>query len=229
MIRTKTIYIILTLEVLLSVVVLYYFVKPESEKTEFQSTMRQSESKGLKTISFRHGHIRYSGRFQYRGDDCAVFAHAGSTIEWTFTGQNCVIILRNYSTDPKTYSSNYFYAFIDDREPVIMHVVNDSSIYRFSDLGEGMHHFRLFKRTEAACGKCEFVGIMIDEDATLYQTTVFPRLKIEFIGNSITAGYGNEDSLASAPFKPATQNHYYSYAAVCARLVGGSQAADGPR
>ena len=215
------VFISISLSIILIAILI--LVLPDFHSTDkiadFQHNQDEYSTDKMIHIAPTSKHIRYTGRFQFKGDECAVFAHAGSSVEWKFSGQNCFIILRNYSTDTKTYSSNYFYVFIDDREPVIMHVVNDSNIYRFTDLGAGIHHFRLFKRTEAACGKCEFVGFMIDEDASLYQTTVFPRLKMEFIGNSITSGYGNEDSSVSAPFKPATQNHYYSYAAVCARLL----------
>ena len=41
--------------------------------------------------------------------------------------------------------------------------------------------------------------------------------KIEFIGNSITCGYGNEGLNKNDHFDYATENHYYSYASITAR------------
>ena len=45
----------------------------------------------------------------------------------------------------------------------------------------------------------------------------FGSRKIEFIGNSITCGYGNEGTNKFQGFEYETENHYYSYAAITAR------------
>ena len=44
-----------------------------------------------------------------------------------------------------------------------------------------------------------------------------PERKIEFIGNSITCGYGNEGCDKNEHFEYETENHYYSYASITAR------------
>jgi len=161
--------------------------------------------------------IKYTGRFDFKEGNTAIFSQSGSVISWSFSGKNCIIRLRNYSTDPKNYSSNYFYVFVDDNDPIVLHATNDSDLYYLTGLGKGQHYLRLYKRTESACGKCEFYGFYIDKNEDVYPMSDYLKLKIEFVGNSITAGYGNEDSLGGRRFRPEFENHYYSYAAFCAR------------
>ena len=46
-----------------------------------------------------------------------------------------------------------------------------------------------------------------------------PERTIEFIGNSITCGYGNEAIVASDPFEYETENHYLTYAQLTCRAL----------
>ena len=63
----------------------------------------------------------------------------------------------------------------------------------------------------------EFWGFVLDEGRQLADPPVLPSRKIEFIGNSITCGYGNEGLKKEEGFDYATENHYYSYASITAR------------
>ena len=51
----------------------------------------------------------------------------------------------------------------------------------------------------------------------MVEAPAFPARKIEFVGNSITCGYGNEGLKKEEHFDYATENHYYSYASITAR------------
>ena len=48
---------------------------------------------------------------------------------------------------------------------------------------------------------------------------MLPERRIEFIGNSITCGYGVESENPSDPFTYETENHFYTYAARTARAL----------
>jgi lysophospholipase L1-like esterase len=63
----------------------------------------------------------------------------------------------------------------------------------------------------------EFWGFVLDEGKKLVDAPAFSDRKIEFIGNSITCGYGNEGLNKREGFDYATENHYYSYASITAR------------
>jgi lysophospholipase L1-like esterase len=63
----------------------------------------------------------------------------------------------------------------------------------------------------------EFLGFVLDKGRQLVDAPQLPSRKIEFIGNSITCGYGNEGLKKEEHFDYATENHYYSYASITAR------------
>jgi lysophospholipase L1-like esterase len=44
--------------------------------------------------------------------------------------------------------------------------------------------------------------------------------RLEFVGDSITCGYGIEGANMSCPFTPATENHYLAFGALTARTLG---------
>jgi len=202
----------------ISMLVALFIDKIVKSKNITPSIVCNPESSMIK-IAPDHPFIQYSGRFNHRSSYQVLFAHSGCKITTSFNGNRIYILLKNYSTDKKYYSSNYFYVFIDSLKPLLMHTVNDSGVYKIIGLNEGKHIISIFKRTEAACGLIEFQGFMIDSNCSVFKPPAKQKLKIEFIGNSITAGYGNEDSFASHHFKPLTENHYFAYPAICSRLL----------
>jgi lysophospholipase L1-like esterase len=67
--------------------------------------------------------------------------------------------------------------------------------------------------------KPDFRGFILDKGATLLPPPALPERRIEFIGNSITCGYGNESIVASDPFEYETENHYLTYAQLTCRAL----------
>lgn len=57
---------------------------------------------------------------------------------------------------------------------------------------------------------------------------MLPERRIEFIGNSITCGYGVESENPSDPFTYETENHFYTYAARTARALKAQHLVLGP-
>jgi lysophospholipase L1-like esterase len=86
------------------------------------------------------------------------------------------------------------------------------------DLALGSHTVALYKRTEPIVGTVQFFGFQLEAGAKLLAA---PRLarRLEFIGDSITAGYGNEAANPHEPFTPGTENHYLTWNAIAARAL----------
>lgn len=74
------------------------------------------------------------------------------------------------------------------------------------------------KRTEASFGSVKFSGFEFTQNAVVLAPEVTKRLKMEFIGDSITCGYGAEGK-APCHFSASTENNHYSYAAIAARAL----------
>ena len=91
-------------------------------------------------------------------------------------------------------------------------------------LPDGVHDVELHKRAEAKVGEVVFYGF----EAATADGHVAPMLapadpparRIETLGDSITAGYGNEGPGAACGYVNGEQNEYATYGAIAARNVG---------
>jgi lysophospholipase L1-like esterase len=85
-------------------------------------------------------------------------------------------------------------------------------------LTAGEHTVELYRRTEAAEGESAFLGFDFGGGMLLAPPPP-PARRLEFIGDSITCGYGNEGADMNCPYSPQTENHYLTYAALTARAL----------
>jgi len=154
--------------------------------------------------------IYYTGRIDYSNPKAVKFAWPGVSIKAKFEGKKCIVLLNNYDN-----SENYYNLFVDGQLKVIKPQKKDTG-YTISSLTDGPHTIELFKRTEGFVGNSEFRGFELEYGKKLLPIERLNR-KIEFIGNSITCGYGNEGSSGNCHFTPETENHYRAYAAITAR------------
>jgi lysophospholipase L1-like esterase len=68
-------------------------------------------------------------------------------------------------------------------------------------------------------GTSKFLGFQLNQGAGLLPASAAER-HLEVIGDSITAGYGNEGASNKEHFSPGTENAYWTYGAVTARAFG---------
>ena len=156
-------------------------------------------------------HILYTGRISFTNPDRPAWNFPGVQIIAAFEGTSLRMIAK-----PK---SGYFMAQIDGAEPfkVAFQGARDSVATLATALPEGRHVVHLMYAIEGYEFFPEFWGFVLDEGRQLVEAPRLPSRKIEFIGNSITCGYGNEGLKKEEHFDYATENHYYSYASIVAR------------
>lgn len=155
--------------------------------------------------------IVYTGRISFTNPDRPAWNYPGVQIMATFEGTSLRMLAK-----PR---SGYFMAQIDQAEPfkVAFRGERDSVVTLATALPEGRHLVRLMYVIEGYEFFPEFWGFVLDEGRQLVKAPLLPSRKIEFIGNSITCGYGNEGLKKEEGFDYATENHYYSYASITAR------------
>lgn len=112
---------------------------------------------------------------------------------------------------------NHFNLFIDGELASIFSAPRDTTLYFRPTTRAESHELLLTKRTEADMGMTRFMGFILNEKGELLPTNRQTKRSIEFIGNSITCGYGTEGSNRDERFRPETENNYKSYAAILAR------------
>lgn len=90
-------------------------------------------------------------------------------------------------------------------------------------LPEGAHEISIHKRAEAKVGDLVFYAFEPksgDGPGKLLAGTPPPERRIELLGDSITAGYGNEGPGAACGYVNSEQNEYLTYGAITARSLG---------
>ena len=155
--------------------------------------------------------IQYTGRISFANPERPAWNFPGVQIITAFEGTSLRMIAK-----PR---SGYFMAQIDNAEPfkVAFRGERDSVVTLATALTDGRHLVRLMYAIEGYEFFPEFWGFVLDKGRQLVDAPVLPSRKIEFIGNSITCGYGNEGLKKEEGFDYATENHYYSYASITAR------------
>ena len=111
--------------------------------------------------------------------------------------------------------------FIDDNvEPIKYFEINDneSSYLLFSSEKEETHIITICKITENPKGKLCISKFLIDGIIEKKEEDK-KKISIEFIGDSITCGFGNLSSERDRLFFPADENGWLSHAAIAARIL----------
>ena len=157
--------------------------------------------------------IQYVGRICFDNPERPRFTYPGTQIVTRFTGTSLKLVAK-----PR---SGYYMAQIDEGEPFKVSFMGqrDSVVTLATALPQGEHLCRLMYVIEGYELKPSFWGFVLDEGAHLLPPPALPERMIEFIGNSITCGYGNESTVASDPFEYETENHYFTYAQLTTRAL----------
>jgi len=159
-------------------------------------------------------HIQYVGRICFHDPLQPRFTFPGTQINVRFTGTSIRLWAK-----PR---SGYFMAKVDDAEAFKVSLMGekDSVVTIATALPQGCHTLRLMYVIEGYELKPDFRGFVLDPGATLLDAPALPTRTIEFIGNSITCGYGNESVEMTDPFEYETENHYLTYAQLTTRALG---------
>ncbi|MBO4810703.1 MAG: lipase [Prevotella sp.] len=157
------------------------------------------------------GHIQYVGRISFQNPERPAWNYPGVQINTAFEGTSAKLICKP--------GSGYFMAQIDEAEPfkVAFRGQRDSVVTLATALPRAQHTVRLMYIIEGYEMRPEFWGFVFD--GPVCDAPALPTKNIEFIGNSITCAYGNEDTYEGDHFQYETENHYYSYAQLTARSL----------
>lgn len=144
-------------------------------------------AKGIdNTATFYH----YEGRVDHLKDGNTMLVGAASSVTFEFTDKNCEIFLQSVDT----WEHHNYVVFELDGIYLGRFAIKKGSPKSFpiiSTTHEKTHRLTIYKATEAANGGVLFSGT----DANLVKFSPQKRKKIEFIGDSITCGMGNDSSL----------------------------------
>lgn len=163
-------------------------------------------------ISFLNPEIEYWGRIDTTRVEGAELFWSGTSIKINFEGESIQALLKDESGD------NYYNVIIDNDSVTVLRPDTTKQYYQLaSQLPKGEHSIEIFKRTEWNRGKTIFYGFQIGKKSKLLSKPASKKRKIEFYGNSITAGYAVEDTSGKDSPDSTFTNNYLSYANITAR------------
>lgn len=166
-----------------------------------------------KFISFNNKRVDFMGRIGM-SDTCANFYWCGSSVTLKVKGTHSVKAML-----ADNIGNNYYYVIVDGNNPFKIKIEKEKKNYSLvSNLDNNSHTIQLFKITNTDNTVTSLYGFEIDGAGKLLKPAKKSKRKIEFFGNSITAGHGVDVPIDSADSGvPEYFNNYKSYAATTAR------------
>jgi lysophospholipase L1-like esterase len=140
------------------------------------------------------------------------FCYPGTKFSLKFSGTSVSVKLKA--------NAGYYTYSVDGGEHKKFSTYTDNSgqkVYTHTlaeNLAEGEHTVSVMLVSEGLFCFPEFYGFELNSGAKLLKYDTKKRIKIEFIGNSITCGYGNEASGRDDKFADSTSNFAKSFAGV---------------
>ena len=162
------------------------------------------------TIKANNPFIEYTGRIDFSNPLVPTFSYSGVSVRACFKGTGISIMLNDES------SENEYNVIVDK---VIKRIIVSKGLTVYpiaTGLKNTVHEIEIFRLTELTFGKTSFNGFLLDKGKKLVAIRNLRKNVIEYVGNSITCGYGNEGVLGEK-YGPTTENHYLTYAAFTSR------------
>lgn len=161
-------------------------------------------------VSALDKNVAYIGRVSFASKKYARFNYPGVQIRTIFEGTSLKAKMKP--------NSGYYMVEIDNMDPFKVRCPETDSVMSVVDnLPKGKHTATLTFCTEGLLFQPQFWGFLLDDGSKLVAAPELPKLKFEFIGNSITCGFGIEGAGPKEKFRYATQNQYYTYEAITSR------------
>jgi len=156
------------------------------------------------TVPADNACIHYAGRVALSGGT-ASFDWSGVEFSLSFEGTSLTLVFSGGG-------NNEYNVSIDGVDhPLLVISSSNQTPYRVaSGLSDTVHKLTVFKRTEAFFGVQVFHSIVLDTNKWIQPASPSPTRKLEFIGDSITCGYGDE-GVFPCSFTPQTENNLFSY------------------
>lgn len=190
-------------------------------EAENSQSVRTEETTGLmeRTYEAEEQYVKMLGR-THSENGILWLAHSASGVEFTVKGTKCSVKIIGDSMIAAEDNQARFAAYVDG-ERVVDEMITQSEVTYdvFSYDEEKEVTVRLMKISEAANSILGIDGITVTSGQDIAPTAE-NELKIEFIGDSITCGYGVDDEDRNHHFSTKTEDATKAYAYKTAELLG---------
>jgi len=165
-------------------------------------------------IEASNPNILYSGRTEGIGTEKVTVGYTGARERIKFYGTSIAARITDDSEE------NYIAIWIDNSLRGKLRLNNPDGVYLLAEnLPLGEHTAEVVRITECQFGLMHFKGFQLNEGAKVLEWKQKNNRKIEFIGDSITCGYGIEANDPEMHFDAATENFCLNYSGLTARSL----------
>jgi len=170
---------------------------------------------GTVSIKPDNPYLFYGGRIARDEDDKQVtMGWSGAQVCLRFKGTAVTLQMTDDTHD------NYIVAWVDGKPLEKIRLDSPDGIYPLAtDLKPGEHTVEVVRATECFLGLTHFKGFTLDATGVALPWTRPADRRIQFIGDSITCGYGVEVNDPKAKFSPSTENFCESYTGLTVRTL----------
>ena len=143
---------------------------------------------------------------------------AGPKFTWPGSLFQTRIYGSNLSIELDGSAGVYFQVVVDGINAPVIQTLGGRQRYAIvAGATVGVHDVQVYRRNEGFFGSVQFIGFVPGTDTYLLESNHPWKHKIEYIGDSITCGYGILGDGPYCGFSPETESAYMTYAAVAAR------------
>ncbi len=169
-------------------------------------------AENLKLILPTEEKINFCGRIDSTEKDVVKYSWSGVSFSFLFYGKELVLIFEDGYND--------YEVFMDGKYLKTIETTTFKKKYKvFSSEKKEKHYFEIVKRTGANYGIGVFKGILVDDEAVILDNPKNYNLKFEFIGDSITCGYGIEADSPTIPNARRYENFTKTYAYLLSKML----------
>lgn len=164
--------------------------------------------------------VKILGRHYYEDDTCQL-PFSGSTVAFTFHGSRLEARIKSNASVLDDNSFCYIDIYIDDSKSPLKHIAlhSDDATYLLYEANTIRDvAVRIVKTSEAKYGKLGFVSFCTDTDEKPVPFAYSDR-RIEFIGDSITCGYGIDGRFMIDTFSTGNENPVKAYAMLTSKAL----------
>ena len=180
------------------------------------------EHKGI-YVPFQKLAYTVYGRYEIQKEYIS-FSLSGVSTMFMLPEEECAMWIEDMTAD--TANANWLHLFSSDRLLSKIQLKPGKHKYHISVPGGRGSLLTLVKVTESFVGEVKLYGFELKKPLPMEAFDIAVPLSIQFIGNSITCGYGNMVSIQPPPagnpltgFHTANENAYMSYAMQTARKL----------
>ena len=156
--------------------------------------------------------VRYTGRTLVSPDGSVAFDWVGTYLETRFTGGKLSVKVSETGT-------SYYNVFVDGKLHKVVKVCGtDTLIHLVSGIDKRIHSLKIQKRSEGEFGKTTVHQFVLSGSGRLAEEPAVRTRHIEFIGNSLTCGYGTDGKHRDEPFLVETENCNLTFASMVCLL-----------